>query len=207
MGVAGEWQFVRSTSAYPAPIRSEVPSIAGSSTEDATGYSEGSRKREVVDVEEDERAFKLRKKTVNIGFGELYDPGLIPIKLKVKKEALPEPQPASSSSKAEDVKAQDALPTDAPKMTIQWKRAAFQPAVDEPAPDGVKADSGGESAPEMKVEELVAVKEEVVKVEVVPEPPISLAPEPAKKEEEIPVSLDAPAPTGLFRKRRPPTRR
>ena len=38
--------------------------------------------------EEDEsgRAWKLRRKTANVGLGELYDPGALPIKLK-KKEA------------------------------------------------------------------------------------------------------------------------
>jgi WW domain-binding protein 4 len=210
MGVAGEWQFVPSTSASSAPIRSEVPSTAGSATEETAGSSESDRKHEApVDDVEDERAFKLRKKTVDIGLGEIYDFGLIPIKLKVKKEEPVEPQAASSSSKAvvQDAKADmpDTPPTNAPKMKIQWKRAAFQPAVQEPAPNGVKADFGAETAPEMKVEEHVAVKEEVVTAKAEPEPPIPL--EPAKKEEEIPPSLDAPAPTGLFRKRKLPTKR
>ena len=35
-------------------------------------------------LEEDSRSFKLRKKSLNPGLGEIYDPGLIPI--KVKKE-------------------------------------------------------------------------------------------------------------------------
>ena len=212
MGVAGEWQFVSSTSASPAPVRNEAPSVAGGATEETGETSESNRKREApVDVIEDEREFKLRKKTVNVGLGDIYDPGLIPIKLKAKKEASVEPQPAASSSKAavEDVKAADALPIDAKKMTIQWKRAAFQPAADEPAPKDEKAESGGESASEMKVGENVVVKEEAVKTEAEPEPLIPL--EATKKEEEMSVSLvaeaDAPAPTGLFRKRKLPTRR
>jgi WW domain-binding protein 4 len=162
-----------------------------------------------VDDAEDERAFKLRKKTADIGLGKLYDSEFIPIKLKAKKEELVDPQPASSSSKivVQDMKAdvQDALSTDAPKMKIQWKRAAFQPAAEESAPNAVMADFGGKSAPEIIVEEHVDVKEEVMTVRAEPEPPIS--PEPVKKEEEISASLDAPAPTGLFRKRKLPTRR
>ena len=37
--------------------------------------------------EEDSRSFKLRKKGLNPGLGEIYDPGLIPIKVK-KEEAI-----------------------------------------------------------------------------------------------------------------------
>lgn len=210
MGIAGEWQFVPSSSVSPAPIRSEVPSAAGGTTGETIGSSEVGGKREApVDDVEDERAFKLRKKTADIGLGKIYDPELIPIKLKVKKEESVDPQPVSSSLKivVQNVKAdvQDALSTDAPKMKIQWKRAAFQPAVEESAPNGVMADFGGESAPEIIVEEHVDVKEEVMTAKAEPEPPISL--EPVKKEE-MSASLDAPsAPTGLFRKRKLPTRR
>lgn len=61
-------------------------------------FFEGNRKREApVDDIEDERVFKLRKKMVGIGLGELYDLGVIPIKLKVKKEST-EPQPAPSKT-------------------------------------------------------------------------------------------------------------
>jgi WW domain-binding protein 4 len=207
MGVAGEWQFVQHyTSASPALVQSEVPSVS----EDAngeTGSSVGDRKREApVDDIEDERVFKLKKKRVNIGLGELHDPGLIPIKLKAKKEESTEPQPASSTTAVDDIKAdaQDALPADA-KVKIAWKRAAFQPAADEPAPDGVMVDSGGEGAPEAKLEKSGVTKEEVFPVKIEPEPQIP--PEPVKKEEVISPSLEAPAPTSLFRKRKLPTRR
>ncbi|KAG1742806.1 hypothetical protein EDB19DRAFT_1894812 [Suillus lakei] len=193
MGVAGEWQFVQHfKSASPAPIRSDM-----------AGSSEGDKKREApVEDIEDERVFKLRKKTVDIGLGELYDPGLIPIKLKVKKEESTEPQPTSSRTAVDDIKA-DALPADA-KVKIAWKRAAFQPAADEPAPYGVKTDSGREcGAPE----ESGAFKEEVVHTKIEPEPQLEIPPEPVQKEEAILPSLEASAPTSLFRKRKLPTRR
>ena len=38
-------------------------------------------------LEEDSRSFKLRKKSLNPGLGEIYDPGLIPVKVK-KEEAI-----------------------------------------------------------------------------------------------------------------------
>jgi WW domain-binding protein 4 len=45
-------------------------------------------KREAeASLEEDSRSFKLRKKSLNPGLGEIYDPGLIPIKVK-KEEAI-----------------------------------------------------------------------------------------------------------------------
>lgn len=91
-------------------------------------FFKGNRKREApVDDIEDERVFKLRRKTVGIGLGDLYDPGIIPIKLKVKKEESTELQPASSKTTVENIKVDNMLPTDS-KVKIGWKRAAFQPA-------------------------------------------------------------------------------
>jgi WW domain-binding protein 4 len=208
MGVAGEWQFVQNyTSVSSAPTRSEVPSVSEGANGGTVESSDGDRKREApVDDIDDERVFKLRKKTVDIGLGDLYDPGLIPIKLKVKKEESTEPQPVSSKIAVDDIiaDAQDVLPTDA-KVKIAWKRAAFQPAVEEPAPDGVKADSGGEGDPKVKLEEPGAAKEGVLHAKIKPES--QTLPEPAKKEEVISPSLEAHAPTSLFRKRKLPTRR
>ncbi|KAG2059131.1 hypothetical protein BDR06DRAFT_874908 [Suillus hirtellus] len=129
MGVAGEWQYVQNyTSGSRAPVRNEVPSVSEDANGETTGSSEGNKKREApVDDIEDERVFKLRRKTVGIGLGDLYDPGIIPIKLKVKKEESTEPQPASSKTAIENTKVDDMLPVDS-KVKIGWKRAAFQPA-------------------------------------------------------------------------------
>ena len=53
-------------------------------------------KREAeVPPEEDTRSFKLRKKSLNPGLGEIYDPGLIPIKVK-KEEAIKQGDSGSS---------------------------------------------------------------------------------------------------------------
>lgn len=206
MGVAGEWQFVQNyTSASPAPIRSEVPIVSEDANGETAGSSDGDRKREApVDDIDDERVFKLRKKTVDIGLGELYDPELIPIKLRAKKEESTEPQPVSSKTAVDDIKAgaQDALPTDA-KVKIAWKRAAFQLADEDPPPDGVKANSGDEGDPKVKPESGAAKEEVHAKIEL----EFQIPSEPAKKEEVISPSLGTPAPTSLFRKRKLPTRR
>ncbi|KAL1736172.1 hypothetical protein EV714DRAFT_279538 [Schizophyllum commune] len=68
-GVVGEWQFIAPTaSASPAPEEKPV-------VNDLKRPAEG---------DEDGRSFKLRKKTVNLG--DVYDPGVITIKPRVKKE-------------------------------------------------------------------------------------------------------------------------
>ncbi|KAG1791108.1 uncharacterized protein HD556DRAFT_1445624 [Suillus plorans] len=69
--------------------------------EATAGSFEGDRKREApMNDVEDERVFKLRKKTVAIGLGELQNPGLIPIKLRRNCSPLHR-------------RLQDALPADA----------------------------------------------------------------------------------------------
>jgi WW domain-binding protein 4 len=81
------------------------------------------REAEAPPDEEDNRAFKLRKKTLNTGLGEIYDPGLIPVKIKKKEEPM-EPKPGillASSSNA--LTNSDAPTAGAPKWTsLQWKR-------------------------------------------------------------------------------------
>ena len=52
--------------------------------------------------EEDGRGWKLRRKVASVGLGELYDPGVLPIKLKVKKE--------------EQMEAQTSPPSEAPSL-------------------------------------------------------------------------------------------
>lgn len=59
------------------------------------------REAEAPPEEEDARSFKLRKKTVNMG--ELYNPDVIPVKIK-KKEPKPDPDltPASAPSSSKE---------------------------------------------------------------------------------------------------------
>jgi WW domain-binding protein 4 len=93
-GVAGEWQII-------TPPQAPVPS--SSSTEPAPANEEdknSSLKREAeVPPEEDTRSFKLRKKSLNPGLGEIYDPGLISIKVK-KEEAIKQGDSSSSLTTA-----------------------------------------------------------------------------------------------------------
>ncbi|KAI0265747.1 hypothetical protein BGY98DRAFT_939395 [Russula aff. rugulosa BPL654] len=82
----------------------------------------GSNKRAVPDAtEEDEGRWKLRKKMTNVGLGEIYDPGIITIKPKVKAEetAGQEKQPSDGTAMPEDTEA-----TTVPKWApVKWKKA------------------------------------------------------------------------------------
>ncbi|KAI0267889.1 hypothetical protein BGY98DRAFT_902252, partial [Russula aff. rugulosa BPL654] len=87
-GVAGDWQMVE-------PTPTESPSGTGEESTHPVGDMQsaegnrgtGSNKRAVPDAtEEDEGRWKLRKKMTNVGLGEIYDPGIITIKPKVKAE-------------------------------------------------------------------------------------------------------------------------
>lgn len=83
-GVAGEWQNI-------TPPQAPVLASSSSDPTPPTGAeadNDNSLKREAeAPLEEDSRSFKLRKKSLNPGLGEIYDPGLIPIKVK-KDEAI-----------------------------------------------------------------------------------------------------------------------
>ncbi|KAJ7188328.1 hypothetical protein C8R46DRAFT_878610 [Mycena filopes] len=98
-GVAGDWEMVAPSSA--APPSSDT----------------GSKRSAEALEEEESREYKLRKKTMTTGLGQIYDPGAISIQLKKKEETV-EPQsliapvaPPSSDS------------TDKPKWAkLQWKK-------------------------------------------------------------------------------------
>jgi WW domain-binding protein 4 len=84
-GVAGDWQLVEPTNPA-APSEEPVASI--------TQIAGLKRDAGVLGEEDEAREFQLRKKTVGTGLGQLYDPGVIPIKLKAKKE-----EPVSEDTK------------------------------------------------------------------------------------------------------------
>ena len=75
-GVAGEWQII-------TPPQAPVTSYPLDPTPPTAADGDRGLKREAeAPPEEDIPSFKLRKKSLNPGLGEIYDPGLIPIKVK-----------------------------------------------------------------------------------------------------------------------------
>ena len=84
-GIAGEWQIITPPQAPVQASSSSHPTLPTTAVE---ADNDISLKREAeAPLEEDSRSFKLRKKSLNPGLGEIYDPGLIPIKVK-KEEAI-----------------------------------------------------------------------------------------------------------------------
>lgn len=102
-GVLGAWEVV--TVLDPAVVQNAVTADITSTERDLnhsatlSGEREGRRGVEIPADDDDIRPFKLRRKTMAAGLGEIYDPGDIPIKLKPKKEepASATLQPESSS--------------------------------------------------------------------------------------------------------------
>ncbi|EKM74661.1 hypothetical protein AGABI1DRAFT_65486 [Agaricus bisporus var. burnettii JB137-S8] len=105
-GLVGDWQVVQPS---PPPVPQEgqeEQDVKHDAVADAEHRqdTDTSVKRPAEVPPDDSRSFKLRKKTASAGLGELYDPGLIPIEVKKKKEEIPtEPETtlASTSSTSE----------------------------------------------------------------------------------------------------------
>ncbi|EPQ57160.1 hypothetical protein GLOTRDRAFT_137558 [Gloeophyllum trabeum ATCC 11539] len=220
MGVAGEWQIVTPTmpsqNASPAP---EIPYSAVS--------ADASQKRpaEAAPPEDDApRGWKLKKKKLDVGLGEVYDPGLIPIKLKTKKEEpadreLPqvktETEASASSSTQGSVISGNPNATPLPKWSkIQWKKPG-EPSETSPAPESRDVDPAGQEVKQESPEAQQTVKAEDPSPSLPLEssvPPIDTQ---LKQEEEPSVKLEEPssqtgfpAPSSgggtLFKKRKAP---
>jgi len=118
-GIAGEWQVIAS----PQPPNGSELEKSELPDNPVTADVGVKREAEALPDEEDSRAFKLRKKTLNSGLGEIYDPGLIPVKIKKKEESIdPKPEILFASSSSVLTNSQ-APTTGAPKWTaLQWKR-------------------------------------------------------------------------------------
>lgn len=85
-GVAGDWEFISIVD--PAAPVGEGAGHAVVVAPEAGPSAGMKREAEAIPEFEDTRTFKLRRKTVGGGLGDIYDPGLIPI--KVKKETASE---------------------------------------------------------------------------------------------------------------------
>jgi WW domain-binding protein 4 len=165
---------------------------------------EATTKRPLPDpADEEEGRWKLRKKTANVGLGEIYDPGIIPIKPKAKVESSEragnDSDPPSTSTEPTPG---DTGATAKPKWApVKWKKAGEQVSEttdsSNPAPaDKLRTDEtttvspgpqGGEEESTPTSVANVTVKEEPVKLE---EPPAEIIPEGGS----------------LFRKRKTPAR-
>ncbi|KAF5316912.1 hypothetical protein D9611_003859 [Ephemerocybe angulata] len=136
-GVAGEWEVI-STTPTPAPdgaeegdVKPDVASIGDKRPAESTGFAD----------HEDTRSFKLRKKTLGAGLGEVYDPGLIPIKVKKRTEEVKKEEEVVPKSEGQ---APPPPPTWAP---IQLKPGTSSKVKEEDADNTTVKQEPGTSAP------------------------------------------------------------
>jgi len=107
-GLVGEWQVVEPMHTQPriGDEEKDVKPADCAHGTDTVSLTESTSKRAAEShPDDDSRAFKLRKKTTAVGLGDIYDPGVIPIKSKKKEETtvaevplLTTPIPSSSST-------------------------------------------------------------------------------------------------------------
>ncbi|KAL0956302.1 hypothetical protein HGRIS_002459 [Hohenbuehelia grisea] len=192
-GVAGAWELVE-TADPPASSTPPVP-------DDAAHPESLKREAEPLADEENARQFKLRKKTLNVGLGEIYDPGLIPIKVK-KKEESSEPS-GSGNDPPVDANAEGSKPTGVPKWTkVQWKRPGEDP--DPSPPEDSQQSTCSELPPPLPLhdpQETPLTTVASTPVEPLDRPEVKAEDVASKTEETVPAP---PEPTSLFRKRKLP---
>ncbi|TFY61199.1 hypothetical protein EVJ58_g4661 [Rhodofomes roseus] len=108
-GVAGDWEVI-------AVVEPSAPAVQEGEAEHAEapavpepGPSAGvKREAGAFPEDEDTRRFKLRRRTVGVGLGEIYDPGVIPIKIKKKEELAADALPDAAVNRQEPVAAASA---------------------------------------------------------------------------------------------------
>ena len=117
-GVAGQWELVEAT---PQPAEVEA---SGSTSPVPDPGPLLKREADTMTEDEDGRRFKLQKRTLEGGLGEIYDPGVIPIKLKKKDEPVD-----TAAASAPTIQ-----PNEQSKLAPKWTKVKW----DTPLGDGVK---------------------------------------------------------------------
>jgi WW domain-binding protein 4 len=214
-GTAGAWEVITIEEPAALPEAEGVPGPdaldEGAPVDGAPAPTQSSLKREAEAQPDDDdaRQFKLRRKKLGAGLGELYDPGLIPIKLKPKKEEASElvlkEEAQSADIPAAPLKLAHAIPI------VKWSSGgwsgpkeaqdaeAFPPTtIDEPPADAIadiqKSDVDVLNQQPSELAEALDTKAEA--------PAIKAEPSEVKREEvDAAVSM---APSSLFRKRKIP---
>ncbi|PFH49783.1 hypothetical protein AMATHDRAFT_146880 [Amanita thiersii Skay4041] len=203
-GIAGEWQVVTPTT--PPLPSSATDADDQKATENILEIPE---KRPADTLgDDDARHYKLRKKTTT-GLGEIYDPGVIKVKLKKDEPATP-----PTETKAEEdhgllsgVKVEDNQSKSGESLKwlkVQWKPASWAPTAEtkngvdvSPRNPVASSDIEPQNPPNASGELPTKNEAEETKVK---EEDLSV------KSEDL-VSLKSTAPsesTGLFKKRRAP---
>ncbi|THH28738.1 hypothetical protein EUX98_g5434 [Antrodiella citrinella] len=193
--IASDWEFVATDG--DSGTTGAVASSSAAQVEPEVGQKRALETFLFAD-EEDTRTFKLRRKKIG-GLGDIYDPGVIPIKLKTKKEDASVDNASTSAS------------TPASLGPIKWSARGWNKPGAEPDKE---RESGEAVAPNSAIDSHTSIP-------LVQEPPVESLEHavlsdiaktlevvkteegstPAVKSEEAEPSTAA-APSGMFRKRK-----
>jgi WW domain-binding protein 4 len=211
-GIAGEWEVV---SIDPPSTPAAEADVKPSS--DAVDMADAKTTREAVasttrSDDDDSRAWKLRKKTAALG--DIYDPGIIPIKVKAGTDTKAEIVKGSrtgvdlsSEVNGVDVGAHtETKATSVPKWTkIAWARAA---AGSTPTPTSSSAGEAAQSSEPTSSAIQLETENDTPSTPSDSEPSPALESKPPSAKIEIP-SLEVPQGNGvgnnLFKKRKAPS--
>ncbi|KAG8788577.1 hypothetical protein FRC15_003458 [Serendipita sp. 397] len=164
-GVVGQWEIVESK-----------PSTSGADTVPQKRYHEGE--------DEEGEGFRVRRRKLNEGLGEIYDPGIIKVLPKVKPEG----------AKKEETITDLAIPPQKNESTLKWTTKRWKTgAVDEAASDGEEHSN----TPSAKNDTPVPLEDVAPTVEdALPEEPPLESPQPGAE--------DAAPAKSMFKKRKAP---
>ncbi|KAK1232662.1 hypothetical protein PQX77_003197 [Marasmius sp. AFHP31] len=216
-GVAGEWQVVTNESESSTP----TPSADAEGT-DADAAVPQKRPAEEPVNPEDTRHFKLQKRTLGIGLGQIYDPGVITLKPKKKekeKEADESGAEVPKDTSGESTTADNLAPTGGPQKSsekpkwtkIQWKRPEEKETQND-LPDSGQGPVRSEESLKAETSESETTSKKAEGQEEDAQPTLPAFKnaeqiESVKKEEEQPVvegGQTSSGSGGLFRKRKAP---
>lgn len=211
-GVAGDWELIAVEEPSTA---TEVENIRGHATVPIPVQREADLKREAETQldEEDTRAFKLRKKKLGAGMGEIYDPGIVPIKLKVKKEEAADELTTAAAKGSQNFNNAfapgNSAATSVPKWSARgWSKPGTQ--TEDRPDDQSHEEQSVEGGKEPASQEGGLAKEEsyngvpLLDARTKTESPSSVKLEEVAKSEELEPAAPAPSRGGLFRKRKLP---
>jgi len=220
-GLVGEWQVVEPTHTQSGDEEKDVKPVDCAHGTYPISLTESTSKRAAESHPEvDIRAFKLRKKTAVVGLGDIYDPGVIPIKLKKKEETTAAEVPllttpvsgssntelpkwtaislkgknssvsSSSIPKTEGVDSQSTTEETQPQAS-RWAKVVWTQPIKEEDTTVAPVEQPSQNAPVLGLMD----KETVIKSEENP---------PSTIKAEVDESSTLEQPSGLFKKRKAP---
>jgi WW domain-binding protein 4 len=121
-GVAGEWQVVTSTAQQSVKrFLGYIPAVRYNSRHDWWSWCRVEKRGGRSPSRRRYPGVQVAEKTTDAGLGEVYDPGLIPIKVKKKEETTGSPLPGSSlTTESDPVPQTVGSSTSRPKWTTNW---------------------------------------------------------------------------------------